>query len=177
MIFQIVSLDTSHERNTFDCGVPELNDFLKTKARQNQDKGMNRTFVAICQEDLPKKILGFYCISSGQVNLEMLPETLRKRLPRHPVPIARIGRLAVDLAARGQRLGELLLVDALKRIENLSSQIGIFAVVVDAKNKNAVNFYLKYGFTHFKNENKVLFLPIKSIIIIDDQFWDDQFWR
>ena len=163
MTIQILSLDGSFERSTFDCGVEELNDFLKTKARQNQDKGINRTFVAISEGDPKKTILGYYSISSGEVSLEVLPEHQRKRLPRHPVPVARIGRLACDLSTRGQRLGEFLLVDALKRVKTLSTQIGIFAVVVDAKDEKAASFYKKYGFIPFEIQTSALFLPMKSI--------------
>ncbi len=133
-------MDGSFDRSSFDCGVEEPNSFLKTKARQNQGKGINRNFVAISEGDQNKTVLGYYCISSGEVNLEILPELQRKWLPKHPVPVARMGRLARDLSTRGKKLGELLLVDALRRTKILSKQIGIFAVIVDTKNKKAENF-------------------------------------
>ncbi|MCX7978202.1 MAG: GNAT family N-acetyltransferase, partial [Bdellovibrionaceae bacterium] len=84
--------------------------------------------------------------SMGEVDLSSLPEELRKRLPKHPVPIARMGRLAVDNTMKGQGLGKLLLVNAMKRVRSASVNVGVYALLVDAKNETAKTFYKKYGF-------------------------------
>jgi len=161
-IFGFHLLDKSFDRDSFDCGIPELNNFLKAKARQNQKASFNKTFVAIQAEDSDKKVLGFYSLSMGEIDLSLLPEDLRKKLPRHPVPVARLGRLAVDVTTQGQGLGKLLLVDAMMKVLSASESVGVYALLVDAKDETAKKFYQKYGFIAFKDEPMALFLPLAS---------------
>lgn len=160
--FEFHTLDKSFDRNSFDCGSLELNKFLKTKARQNQSVGFNKTFVAISSGDKSKVVLGCYSLSMGEVELTSLPEALIKKLPRHPVPVARMGRLAVDVSTKGKGLRKLLMVDAMKRVQTASELIGVFALLVDAKDDSAKNFYLKYGFTPLIDEPMTLFLPLTN---------------
>lgn len=162
MPLQFRHLDKSIDRTDFDCDISELNDFFQKKARQQQSKGFNRTFVLI-NADKPKKALGYYTLSMAEVNLNALPENIKKKLPKHPVPVARIGRLAVDYSTQGEGLGQFLLVDALRRIQNASLQIGVYAVVVDAKNDAAKRFYQKFGFIPFQNLSMSLFIPLASL--------------
>ena len=161
--FEFHLLDKSFDRTTFDCGNIILNSYIATHARQAQSKGFNKTYVAIVAGDTNKVVLGYYAISMGQINLSALPEELTKSLPKHPVPVGRIGRLAVDISMQGQGLGKELLVNALSRIRDASESIGAYAVVVDAKDNSAKRFYEKYGFIAFVNDPLSLFLPIKSI--------------
>lgn len=161
--FNILPLEKGCDRSTFDCGEPELNEFLKTKARQNQTDGFNRTFIAVHASDKKKKVLGYYCLSVASISLEILPAARRSKLPKHPVPCVCIGRLAVDNSVKGQGLGQTLLVDALKRIKKVSQDAGVYAVIVDAKNTPAVTFYKKYGFESFEIDQKRLFLPVANI--------------
>ena len=160
--FDFHALDKSFDRETFDCGSEELNNFLKAKARQNQTAGFNRTFVAVKSDDPDKKVLGFYSLSMGEIDLSNLPEALRKKLPKHPVPIARMGRLAVDKSTQGQGLGKFLLVDAMKRVQTASASVGVYALLVDAKDDPAKNFYKKYGFIELADAPMTLFLPLTS---------------
>lgn len=160
--FDFHALDKSFDRETFDCGSEELNNFLKAKARQNQTAGFNRTFVAVKSDDPDKKVLGFYSLSMGEIDLSNLPEALRKKLPKHPVPIARMGRLAVDKSTQGQGLGKFLLVDAMKRVQTASASVGVYALLVDAKDDPVKNFYKKYGFIELVDEPMTLFLPLTS---------------
>lgn len=159
---EIALLSREFDRKAFDCGIAALNDFLKTSAFQNQEKRASRTFV-LYEPTNPKVILGYYSLSAGQIDLESLPEAQRKRLPKHPVPVARIRRLAVSAASKRQGYGKLLLADALKRIKTLSQDMGIYATVVDAKNSEAVSFYEKYGFIRYADQPMVLFMPVASI--------------
>src|SRR5665213_2593182 len=137
-----------HDRNLFDCGVAALNTYLKMHASQNQIKNFSNTYVAtsatvsVC----PKIIAGFYTLSAGQVDYAELPREANLNLPKYAVPVARIGRLATDINFRGEGLGSFLLHDALKKILEVSKRIGIYAVLVDAKNDEAKSFYQKYGF-------------------------------
>lgn len=160
--FEFHTLDKSFNRDNFDCGSLELNNFLKTKARQNQSAGFNRTFIAIARGDKSKVVLGYYSLSMGEIDLTSLPENLAKKLPRHSVPVARMGRLAVDISTKGKGLGKLLMVDAMKRVQTACELIGVFALLVDAKDDSAKKFYLKYGFISLIDEPMTLFLPLAS---------------
>ncbi|MCX7544485.1 GNAT family N-acetyltransferase [Marinicella gelatinilytica] len=162
MSFQFRTLDKSIDRTNFDCGISELNQFLQKQARQQQTKGFNRTFVLV-NSDNPSKATGYYTLSMAEMSLNSLPETVLKKLPKHPVPVARIGRLAVDISFKEKGLGQMLLVDALKRVQSASLQIGVYAVVVDAKNEVAKRFYQKYGFTPFIDIKMSLFIPLASL--------------
>jgi len=161
-IFEFHPLDKSFDRTQFDCGVIELNNFLKAKARQNQAVGFNRTFVAIESGDDDKKVLGFYSLSMGEIDLSCLPESMLKKLPKHPVPVARMGRLAVDSGSKGQGIGKLLLVDAMKRVQTASLSVGVYALLVDAKDDTAKDFYKKYGFIELTDDAMTLFLPLAT---------------
>lgn len=153
----IVPLDKSHDRESFDCGEESLNVFLKRYARQNDEKGLGRTYLAV-KENEPK-IYGYYTISSGSVSFEVVPENL----PQYPIPVVHLGRLAVDESAKGQRLGKALLADALKRAALISDQLGIFAVEVYALNEQARQFYLKFGLTELKDDKYHLYMTLKKI--------------
>lgn len=160
--FDFHILDKSFDRSLFDCGENQLNNFLKAKARQNQSLNFNKTFVAIESGDKAKRVLGFYSLSMGEIDLSSLPESISKKLPKHPVPVARMGRLAVDTSTKGQGLGKLLLVDAMKRVQSASELVGVYALLVDAKDDNAKSFYKKYGFIELVDEPMTLFLPLVS---------------
>jgi len=156
-MYKIESLSPTHDRDAFDCEEESLNDFLKRFARQNSEKGLGRTFVAVLPEE--NKIYGYYTILSGAVSFANLTENL----PRYPIPVAHLGRLAIDKTAKGQGLGKALLIDALRRIAEVSEQLGIYAVEVYALNEAAKNFYLKFGFTELKANQFHLYLPMKIV--------------
>ena len=155
----IERLSSAHDRSLFDCGEPSLNTYLRQYALQNDKKGLGRTFVAL--EPGNPRIYGYYTLSTGAVTFDKVPQNL----PRYPVPVAHLGRLAVDLSLRGTgaRLGETLLLDALRRAVGISEQIGLYAVEVWALNASARDFYLKYGFAALLDDENHLYLPMKSV--------------
>jgi GNAT superfamily N-acetyltransferase len=106
------------------------------------------------------RVIAYHCISSGAVSFEEMPE---KRLPRYPIPVVHLGRLAVDLHHQGKGLGEFLLMDALKRAQMVSEQIGVYAVEVRAIDEGARRFYVKYGFTELKDDKLHLYLPMSVV--------------
>ncbi len=108
-------------------------------------------------------VIGYYTISMGSVDFSSLPQEYSLRLPKYPIPIARIARLAVNSKKQGQGWGEFLLVDAIHRIRDAASVIAAFAVIVDAKDEQAKAFYVHYGFTAFTDNDLCLFLPIASL--------------
>ena len=156
-LFIIEPLTASHNREAFDCGEESLNDFLKRFARQNNEKGLGRTFVAVKGNE--PQIYGYYTFASGALSFEIISE----KLPRYPIPVVHLGRLAVDEAAKGQRLGKALLADALTRAVTIADQLGIYAVVVYALTESAREFYLKFGFTELLDDRLHLYLTIKNI--------------
>jgi GNAT superfamily N-acetyltransferase len=155
--FAIELLDKKHKRENFDCGEESLNQFLKKYARQNQEKGFGRTFVAV----LPNKceVLGYYTLSAGSISFEVIPD----KVPRYPIPTAHLGRLATDVSMRREGLGKLLLIDALQRVVLVAEKVGIYAVELFALSESAKNFYKKYGFVALNDDDKHLYLPVETL--------------
>jgi predicted GNAT family N-acyltransferase len=104
-------------------------------------------------------VVGFYSLSAYTLALNDLPEALAKKLPRYDaIPAALIGRLARDVRVRDCGLGELLLADAVRRILQAAQSVAIFAIVVDAKDERAVDFYTRFGFSSFPASPRRLFM-------------------
>ena len=99
----------------------------------------------------------------AQIEFTSLPKPSKDTLPRYPIPAARIGRLAINIHFQGQGWGELLLMNALTRCSKVSEEIALFAVIVDAKDKRAKEYYIKYGFIPLEDNELSLFLPIATI--------------
>ncbi len=158
--YEVTNLNLN--RSLFDCGISELNDYLQRYARQNHKKGIAKTWVMVNSnnEQVP---VGYYSISMAELQRESLSDEEKKGFPRYPLPVIRIGKLAVDKQLQGQRLGELLLVDIFKRGIRISQDIGVVGFLVDAINERAKQFYLKYGFSPLVNSPLSLFLPMTRI--------------
>ncbi len=109
-----------------------------------------------------KTIAGFYTLSAHSILAVDLPEILGKKLPRFPLPVTLLGRMAVSQSLHGQRLGEFLLMHALERAWIGSQQVASWAVVVDAK-MGAREFYLKHDFVALPSQPDRLFLPMGMI--------------
>jgi len=159
MTVVITGLARHHGRNDFDCGESALNNFLQRLARQQAERDFNRTYVAVAQGE--SRIRGFYAVSSASIDFANWPSGLR--LPRCPVPVARIGRLAVDVREQGKGIGAALLRHAMRLGASLAQQIGLSAVVVDARNEAVSAFYARYGFQRFPDQNLRLFLTTAVI--------------
>jgi GNAT superfamily N-acetyltransferase len=157
----IEKLDRRHDRTAFDCGQRALNDWLKLRASQYEKKDLARTYVAVRAGEVV--VVGYYALATHRVCHDVLPADQAKGVPRIDVPVVLLGRLAVDRSVQGQGLGELLLVDALRRAEHLADFIGIRAVEVDALDEVARLFYLRYGFTPLADDPRHLFLPMQAI--------------
>lgn len=156
----IERLDSArHHRGDFHCGVPVLDRFLKELASQHQRRHVSTTYVLI-DSSAPRAILGYYSISFGSMRLTDLGTEEQKKLPKHPVPAARLGRLAVHEAQRGRGYGELLLQNAVKRCLTVRKDIACYALVVDAKDDAAARFYAKYGFQSCCDEAAQWYLPL-----------------
>lgn len=160
--YQIEQLDKKHNKEVFSCGTTALDQYLKIQAGQDIKKNVAITY--ILTQHNSSHIWGFYTISSIGIFPGELPYELAKKLPRYPVlPGILLGRLAVDQSMKGKKIGAFLLIDALKRSLAVSHQIGIVAVIVDAKDAISVSFYQHFGFIPFPENDHRLFLPMGTI--------------
>jgi predicted GNAT family N-acyltransferase len=156
-----LELLAKHDRTAFDCGSHELNAYFHTRVGQDVKRHYATCFLAVEKQN--NQIAGYYTLSMSSVVLGELPESLAKKLPRYSqVPVARLGRLAVDLKYQGQKLGGALLADAILRV--VQSEIAAYAIVVDAKDNNAVRFYEHFGFLKLAQNPKTLFLPVSTTL-------------
>ena len=162
MSYLTVPLSSTHKKEFFNCGVQLLDDYLKRQAKQDVKRKLSACFVLPGEADLIK---GYYTLSSSSVHSSVLPEDVIKKLPPSYVglPMTLLGRLAVDSSFKGQRLGELLLIDALRRsyITSVES-VGSMAVIVDPIDENAAKFYSKYDFILLPDSGK-MFLTMTTI--------------
>jgi GNAT superfamily N-acetyltransferase len=159
MPIPITLLATQHVRGGFDCGDSALNDFLQRQSGQLARKGYGKTYVALAADGIT--VLGFVTLSVGQVETDQLPGTLK--LPHHPAPVLRIGRLAVDRTAQGQGVGQQLMAFALQLSLEFSQQVALYAVIVDAKHEQAKAFYIALGFKATLDDPLCLYLPLATL--------------
>ncbi len=157
---RIEPLASGHDRKSFRCGEESLDTFLHRFARQNMERGVGVTYVAV-GDDAPARILGYYTLSSSAIARQTVPEAGESaKLPRYPVPSALIARLAVESSAQGRGLGLLLMLDALARVVRIADEIGIHAVEVVALHERACAFYERLGFVVLQDDPLHLFLPL-----------------
>ena len=163
--WDVQRLQTFHDKASFDCGKPLLNDWLQHRAGQYDRRDLARTYVGVNPGQL--RVLGYYAVSNHQVSHEALPSQEAKGLPTIDVPVILLGRLAVDRTIQRHGLGQYLLIDALCRAKYISQHVGVRAVEVHAIDEDARKFYLKYGFVPLLDDRRHLFLPMQAIRRLD----------
>lgn len=151
------------DRENFDCGVEELNKYIRLQAKQDTKRDQTRIFVAT-KNETSKIILGFYTLSAGEVEFEKFPPEEKKKIAKYPVPVARIGRLAVSQSMEGKGLGASLLIDAFYKTLRAAEGLAISHIIVDAK-PGAEGFYKKFGFQAFTDLSNTLFISLKTVKI------------
>jgi GNAT superfamily N-acetyltransferase len=161
----IEKLYRTHAVEQFTCGQPELDRFLIRHALRAQQSNSSQTYVAVSGNE----IVGFYTIVAGEVHHADAPERLVKGMPRHPIPLLVLARLAVHAKAQGRGIGSGLLLDALERTLRVADVIGVRALAVHAKDDRAVAFYRHFGFTPSPSDARHLFMIIKDIRLAADQ--------
>ena len=159
--FKIEPLGKNHDRAAFSCGKESLDRYLKTQAGQAVGKNLAAVFILTSDG---KRIAGYYTLSSYAVQLDEIPEEIGKKLTRmREIPATLLGRLARSAEFRGLGIGGVLLANALKRALQNSAQVASWAVIVEAIDEEAAEFYKHYGFIPFPNQPSRLFLPMNSI--------------
>lgn len=162
MTYLTVPLDSSFNREGFSCGKVVLDEYFHKQASQDIKRKLAVCFVL---PGINHTVKGFYTLSNDNIPHEVLPEEIKRKMPKSytNLPTTLLGRLAVDLKYRKQGIGELLLIDALKRCYQVSNEnIGSMAVIVDPLDAEAVSFYKKYGFIELPDSGR-MFLPMRTI--------------
>ncbi|MCP5521838.1 MAG: GNAT family N-acetyltransferase [Verrucomicrobiales bacterium] len=161
---RIEPLSAAHDRETFSCGSPPLDLYLRQTAGQHARKGISRTFVLVNETaPTPRPVLGYFTLNLCQAHGEDLPRELARRLPRD-VPALKLGRLAVARDRQGQGLGRLLLVAAMEKVVEVHASAGGIGLFVDAKDETARAWYQRFGFTPLPEQPLQLFLPLATIM-------------
>ncbi len=150
-----------HDRKSFDCGDPSMNDFLQRYARQSHESGAAKTFLAIDTAD-HRTILGFYSLAPGALTYADTLETVHPGLARHDVPGFWLARIATGLRWQGQGLGGQLLVAAARRCLRAAAEVGGVVLIIDAKNERAARSYTNYGAVPLNNKPLTLVMPLAT---------------
>lgn len=157
--FRIEKLQRTHAVEKFTCGQPDLDRFLIRHALQAQQMNSSQTYVGLSDQT----IIGFYTIVAGEVRHTDAPERVVKGMPRHPIPLLVLARLAVHNKWQGRGIGAGLLLDALGRTLQVADIIGVRALAVHAKDSSATEFYRHFGFVPSLTDDRHLFMLIKDI--------------
>lgn len=164
-----------HQRQGFSCGSARVDNYLKRTAKKHTRRDFVRLFVAV--RPGKKTVLGYYALNAHALDASALPEPFLRQAPRHGrIPAAYLSVIGVDKACQRQGLGQVLLVDALKRVLALSEDIGLTAVVLDvlegggdALVARRRHFYERMGFTPLPSRPGRMFLTIRDIRAAFDQ--------
>ncbi|MBT8368281.1 MAG: GNAT family N-acetyltransferase [Deltaproteobacteria bacterium] len=159
---KIKPLGKKHDRVVFSCGNDALDTYLKKRASQDTKKKIATTFVMADSQS--SAVIGYYTLSATSILLADLPDQTARKLPKYPhLSATLLGRLAIDRRHQGSGYGELLIIDALRRALQATTEVASYAVVVDSINERARSFYEHYEFCAFPDRKLRLFLPMKTI--------------
>jgi len=155
----LAPLAAHHDRKTFDCGAEAMNRYFKETARQEAEKGMSRTFLSLAADRT--RVTGYYTLANSSLSFDQMPQ--EKRLSRYPAPVALLAQIAVDQTFQGQGIGRILLFDAQARARDVSENIGIYALVLDAREESLCAFYEQYDFHRCAGESLRMYKTMKVI--------------
>lgn len=161
MPYRIRPLDAGIDADEFHCGSVALDEYIRRYAGQDVKRGLSRVFVATPEGEV-RRLVAYFTLSAASVSADDLPEALRRKLPRYPVPVALLGRLAVDKSMHGKGLGGILLADALLKVAHASHVLAMAGMIVDAKDETAAAFYRHHGFVDLPGESGRLMLSAKA---------------
>lgn len=150
-------ITASHLTESFTCGIPVLDEWLKRRALKNEISGASRTFV-VCQDE---RVVGYYALATGSVEHKDAPGKIRRNMP-NPVPVMVLGRMAIDQQWQNRGMGRGLLKDALLRSLSVSKQAGIRALLVHALSEDAKQFYARNGFLESPLDPMTLMIALQD---------------
>ena len=156
----IEPLTRTHQRKLFDCGEAEVTRFLREKALQDQERDLSRTMVFVNEAVAPERIIGYHTLIMSQVRQEEIPHD--KPTIKRAIPVILLGQIGIDLVFQGQGRGDLLLMDAQARVDEISTKIGIRALMLDARSERLAKWYESRDFVRFPNSLR-MFKSIQSI--------------
>lgn len=156
MLLAPALLEETHDLSLFQSGNDTLDEWLRRRARSNQVSGASRTYVVAEGQ----RVVGYYCLASGALDLADAPGPIRRNMP-DPIPMAVLGRLAIDGDWQGKGLGAALLQDAVLRTTQAAAIMGIRGLLVHAISDEAKAFYEHYGFQCSPNHPMTLVLSLK----------------
>jgi len=151
------NIKAAHDVTQFQCGEPALDDWLRRRAFDNEERGASRTYV-ICQGD---RVVGYYSLAAGSVEHATATGRIRRNMP-DPIPVIVLGRLAVDLSLQGQGVGTALLKHAVLKTLQAAQITGIRAILVHAISIPAKQFYQLLGFSPSPSEPMTLMIPLSE---------------
>lgn len=157
---EIFPFDRKFDRSLFSCGKPDLDEWLKTQAGQQERVNNTRTFLAV--DEL--KVVGYYSTTAYRLDLSEAAKMYGVGKRAYPIPAVLLARLAVDEGLQGSGIGSSLLLHALSQIAEASRHVGFEVVVVHAIDRSAVTFYAQRGFTQFEDHDLHLFMPVKHLL-------------
>lgn len=153
-----VALDEGHDCSLFDCGELSLNDWLRRRALANQVSGASRTFV-VCRDGF---VVAYYALAAGAVATASAPGRVRRNMP-DPIPMAVLGRLAIDRTLQGQGVGRALLRDAVLRVVQAADALAIRGILVQAISEDARRFYIACGFVPSPGDPMLLMVTLSDV--------------
>lgn len=157
--FKIIPFHNQLNRKDFDCASDELNHYFQKQLSQDIKRRIASCFVVVTHDN---QVAGFYTLASTSIKISNLTEHERKKLPRYPtIPATLLGRLAVDNRFKGKKLGTAMIVNALQRC--VDSEIASYALIVEAKDQEAINFYRHLGFLSYESAIDKLYYPLKDL--------------
>jgi GNAT superfamily N-acetyltransferase len=154
-------LGKKHDRGQFSCGRSELDDFLKSYARQYSKRNLGSTYVAVPTGQV--RVVGYYTLAPSEIQFDEAPPKLIKGLPKHPIPAFLLARLAVDQGESGKELGSFLMMDAFDRCLQIAQQVSFRAVKVHTIDSRAAAYYEKFGFEPFPNKPLHFAVAIETV--------------
>jgi GNAT superfamily N-acetyltransferase len=158
--YRIRPLGSAFDATDFCCGNDALDEYIQRYASQDVRRDLARVFVAIPDE--AQQVAGFFSLSAGSVSCSELPPALARKLPRYPIPVALLGRLAVDKRFQGKGLGSILLAEACRKVGQASAVLAVAGIIVDAKDDAAASFYRHFGFKPLPGHPERLLLPASA---------------
>ncbi len=155
-------LINTHSIDDFNGGIPSLDEWLKRRALTNQNTGATRTFVICVDDTLHERVVGYYALAAGSINVQSALGKFRRNMP-DPIPVVILARLAIDTSYQGRGLGRALFRDAALRVIQAADPIGIRGIIVHAISAEAKDFYVALGFDPSPLEPMTLMMTLNDL--------------